>query len=137
MNRVTKEKQMKNFSGTLELFDFSVRRLANGNKVRLIFEAPENLDVEKQLIEFRGEYVNLKAKSIEEDAPKIELGGLWEVFDLKCRRLRNGDKLRITLETTYNKELEKGAVELRFHDCEVSFEKTEEEFDFEDDEEDL
>jgi hypothetical protein len=132
---------MKSFSGSFELFEIKVRRLRNGNKLSYVFEAPENLAVEKELIELRGE--NVKAVitqdyEIAKDGKRITLDGTFEVFEVKCRRLRNGDKLMFTLEQSYEKSNELKAVNLRFDQCQISMQSINEELPFpEDGDEDI
>ena len=124
----------KQFEGVLELFDTSVRRLANGNKLRLVFEVTEDKEMEKELIEFRGELVKAtikKSGDAKKDDPVIE--GNFEVFDLSCRRLRNGDKLKLVLEQMYTKEKELDAVKLRYEDCSIFFQAVDKELDFDGD----
>lgn len=126
----------KQFEGIFELFDLKVRRLRNGNKLCLIFESAEDIEMEKQLIEFRGE--NVKAIITQENPESkkiITIEDEFEVFDLKCRRLRNGDKLTLTLEEMYSKEKEFDAVNLRYEDCKIFLKLIEQELDFEEEEE--
>jgi hypothetical protein len=106
----------------MEIFDLSVRRLANGNKLRIVLESLEDLNLEKQLIEFRGE--NVKAIiTIENSNNPLE--SVFEIFDIKCRRLRNGDKLRVILEQMYDKENEISLVKMRGEDVMIFMEKVE------------
>lgn len=130
----------KEFEGVFELFEIRVRRLRNGNKIALIFEVAEDLEVEKELIEFRGE--NVKAIITQAIEPQHQLDvvtieGEFEVFDLKVRRLRNGDKLRLILEQIYKKETEVESVKLRFNDCKIFFSSIEQRLDFEADDDEV
>jgi len=106
----------------MEIFDLAVRRLANGNKLRIVLETLEDLNLEKQLIEFRGE--NVKAIIAIENS-KNPLESVFEIFDIKCRRLRNGDKLRVILEQMYDKENEINLVKMRGEDVMIFMEKVE------------
>lgn len=129
---------MNDFNATFEMFDIKVRRLQNGNKLRVVLEKSEDIELEKQLIEFRGE--NVKAKISQQKNPEsagsiilVESG--FEVFDLKCRRLKNGDKLSLILECMYDKKLELKLADLRFDDVILQMEKIDEEL-FDESEED-
>lgn len=124
----------KTFEGIFELFQIQVRRLENGNKLRLIFEDFENLEVEKSLIEFRGNFVKaiIDLEKEEGEITKTEaIEDEFEVFEVSCRRLGNGDKLRFILEAPYKKQLELRVVELREENCKIFMEKIEQELDFE------
>ena len=128
---------MNTFDGVFELFDLSVRRLANGNKLRVVLECQEDLDVERELIEFRGD--NVKVKITQKIPPEnqkdiVIVDSVFEVFDIKFRRLRNGDKLSLILEQLYDKEKEIDLVKLRYNDVSLFMEKINEElFDGKDD----
>lgn len=111
---------------TMELFDVHVRRLANGNKLSIIFEVIDNLELEKKLIEFRGSNVAVKmTQDIEPEnkEDKIFIDSNFEVFDIKYRKLRNGDKLRLIFESLYDKFLEIQLVKLRFNDVKIFMEE--------------
>ncbi len=43
----------KMFSAIFEVFDVSSRRLRNGNKLRIVLEAPYNVREEKRLLDFK------------------------------------------------------------------------------------
>jgi len=121
---------MNQFEGIFEVFDISVRRLANGNKLRVILECLEDLEIEKGIIEFRGD--NVKAKMSQSVLPEnvkdiIVVDTVFEVFDIKCRRLRNGDKLSLILEQLYEKGKELDLVKLRYNDVKIFLERIEEE----------
>jgi hypothetical protein len=119
-----KGQKMTKFEGTLELFDLNVRRLANGNKLRVILECPEDIDIEKKIIEFRGANVKVTMTPQETEGEKPSIHEeVFEVFDIKCRRLRNGDKLRVILECLYEKEKEIPLVKLRYEDVLLTMEK--------------
>lgn len=131
---------IKKFLGTFELFDFCVRRLSNGNKIRIKFEIAENLDIEKKLIEFRGKNVKtqigIPLEKLETHyRMKVCLENVFEVFDIDVRRLRNGNKLSFVLETLYTKQIEEAVVPLRFQDCLVIMELENEELNFDEEEE--
>ena len=106
---------MKMIEFKMEMFDLAVRRLANGNKLKLVLESAEDLELEKELIDFRGENVKLVISTEEGD----EFHGVFEVFDRKCRSLRNGDKLRLVLEKSYEKSAEIEFVKLRYNDVNI------------------
>ena len=95
---------MKTYDGVFEVFEVSVRRLRNGNKLSIVLEMPESIEEEKKLIEFR--YENVKLSIAQEDNEENGLAGIFEVMDVKCRSLRNGNKLRVVFEQMYNKETE-------------------------------
>src|SRR4030043_2330309 len=119
---------MNQFEGIFEVFDISVRRLANGNKLRVVLECQESLEVEKGIIEFRGD--NVKAKMSQSVLPEnvkdiIVVDTVFEVFDIKCRRLRNGDKLSLILEQLYEKDKELDLVKLRYNDVKIFLERIE------------
>lgn len=115
---------MKQMEGIFELFDLSVRRLANGNKLRIVLECVEDLDVEKKLIEFRGENVKaMLAQQSSDGKQAVNVEDVFEVFDIKCRRLRNGDKLSFILEQLYEKEKEIELVKLRYDNVKIFMEK--------------
>lgn len=117
----------KKFEGTFELFDLKVRRLRNGNKLRLVFEKPESLDEERQLIDFRGHYADVYiGKDKGGDSIDIDLEGIFEVFDIRVRRLKDGDKLQLVLECIYEKDREIELVKLRYCDCLVGLKRKEE-----------
>jgi len=132
---------IKKCEGIFELFNSQVRRLQNGNKLRLIFECPEDIEIEKDLIEVRGCDCKVKVAPVKIDSAgkkgpgPVVIDGTFEVFDIKCRRLRNGDKLALILEKSRDKELEIAAVNAKFQECFVFLETVEEELDFDDDEE--
>jgi hypothetical protein len=130
---------MKQIDLTMELFDFPVRRLQNGNKLSIIFETAENLELEKKLIEFRGDNVtvNLTQESPENESDRVNIEGIFEVFDIKCRRLRNGDKLRLVYECLYDKEQELKLVKLRYDNVKINMELIELPFEKEDDPEQI
>jgi hypothetical protein len=112
------------FEGVFEVFDLSVRRLANGNKLRVVLESPEDLATEKQIIEFRGDNVKVNMSQQEFDGEEIKIKDeVFEVFEIKCRRLRNGDKLRLVLECGYEKEKEIKIVKLRYDNVTLSMTK--------------
>jgi hypothetical protein len=104
---------------TMEMFNLSVRRLANGNKIRVIFEIPEDKDQEKQLIDFRGDNVKVMLND------KNDKTFIFEVFEIKCRKLRNGNKLSLILEKLYDKEDELFLVNLREDDVKIFMERIE------------
>lgn len=123
----------KTIESVLELFDLKVRRLRNGNKLSLTFESAEDLELEKKLIEFRGKNVkaNITQENIEDEKNPTVIDATFEVFDLKCRRLRNGDKLMLTLERMYGCDIELSAVKLRYKNCKIKMTILEDELDFE------
>ena len=51
---------MNQMKEVFELFDLSVRRLSNGNKLRIVLERQQDIEIEKKLIEFRGDNVKVK-----------------------------------------------------------------------------
>lgn len=119
-----------------ELFDVKVRRLRNGNKLALVLECTEDLDIERELIQYRAKTVKVTiSPENDENAQEDPFCEELEVFDIKCRRLRNGDKLQIVFEQLYSKENELKAVQLRYQDCRVVIESIDQELNFEDDEE--
>ena len=123
----------------MELFDLHVRRLANGNKLSVVFESTEDLELEKKLIEFRGENVRVtltQEHEPENKSDRVFIDGNFEVFDLKCRRLRNGDKLRLVIECLYEKNQELELVKLRYDNVKVFMEKVGE-LPFDQDDEDI
>ena len=129
---------LQTFEAVFELFDLKVRRLRNGNKLSLVFESGEDLETEKKLIEFRG--CDVKAEITQDKEPQakrdiVTISDNFEVFEIKCRRLRNGDKLQLVIEQLYTKEKELAAVKLRYHDCKVFFSRVQQELDLEDEEE--
>lgn len=117
------------FEGTFEMFDVKVRRLRNGDKLSLVLESTENLETEKALIEYRGEMVKVQITSeVKEDQPhkpkdQYMLEGNFEVYEVKCRRLKNGNKLRLVLEELYEKQHELTAVKQRFDVIQLMMEK--------------
>jgi hypothetical protein len=115
---------MKQIDLVMELFDLHVRRLQNGNKLSIIFETSEELELEKKLIEFRGDNVtvNITQEAPENETDRINIEGIFEVFDIKCRRLRNGDKLRLVCECLYDKEQELKLVKLRYDNVKIRME---------------
>jgi tRNA(Phe) wybutosine-synthesizing methylase Tyw3 len=118
-----------------ELFDIKVRRLQNGHKLRLEFEKPQDKDLNAALVYFRHETVdiNVTQNHVEKEKDRIVLEGSYEVFDIKCRTLRNGDKLKIALECVWKKEAEFTAVSLRFQECKLFMDIVEQDlFDEED-----
>jgi hypothetical protein len=128
--KIFKERKMNQFEGIFEVFDISVRRLANGNKLRVVLECQEDLEVEKGIIEFRGDNVKVKmSQSVLPENVKdiIVVDTVFEVFDIKCRRLRNGDKLSLILEQLYEKDKELDLVKLRYNDVKIFLERIEEE----------
>jgi hypothetical protein len=113
------------FEGKFELFDVKVRRLQNGDKLSIALEASQDLDLEKQLIEFRGCTVKVFIAQAQEESKKAKkpFEGFFDVFDVKFRHLKNGSKLRLTLEELYDKKDEIMLVPLRFDVVDVSMEK--------------
>lgn len=127
----------KQFEGVFELFDVTVRRLANGNKLKVTLEIPEDLEVEKRLIEFRGNNVHVQMTQSEQPNnlnDVVNFEGIFEVFDIKVRRLRNGDKLSLTMEQSYSKPNELDLIKLRFDDVNLFIQEIQEELQFEDNE---
>ena len=61
---------MKEFTGTFEVFDVIARRLRNGNKLRMVLEAPYDKDAEKDLVDLRFKMVAVHL--IEQDEPQLE-----------------------------------------------------------------
>ncbi|MHA2179841.1 MAG: hypothetical protein ACXAAH_00305 [Promethearchaeota archaeon] len=121
------------FEGVFELFDLKVRRLRNGNKLSIVLETGEDIELEREIIAFRGETV--KASITQEVEPQkkkdiVQINDVFEVFDIKCRRLRNGDKLSVVLEASYEKTLEIELVKIRYDNVKVSFDRIQEELDF-------
>jgi 16S rRNA U1498 N3-methylase RsmE len=121
------------FEGVFELFDLKVRRLRNGNKLSIVLETGEDIELEREIIAFRGETV--KASITQEVEPQkkkdiVQINDVFEVFDIKCRRLRNGDKLSVVLEAGYEKTLEIELVKIRYDNVKVSFDRIQEELDF-------
>jgi len=117
---------MNKLEFVMEMFDLSVRRLANGNKIRVVLETSEDLELEKKLIEFRGD--NVKAIITQSNEPenksdKVFIESSFEVFDIKCRRLRNGDKLCLILEKMYEKSEELSLVKMRADDVAIFMER--------------
>jgi hypothetical protein len=109
---------MENYE--FELFDIRVRRLQNGNKLRLTFEIPYNLDIEKHIIDLRQEHVKLTLKDLSE---RIILDKVvFEVFDIKVRKLSSNDRLSFVLENMYDKEVEKKVIDMRFDDVKLQME---------------
>ena len=51
--------------------------------------------------------------------------GLFEVFDVCARRLRNGNKLRIVLEAPYDKAEEKRLIDFKFNEVVLDMERIE------------
>ncbi len=51
--------------------------------------------------------------------------GLFEVFEVSARRLRNGNKLRIVLEAPYDKAEEKRLIDFKFSEVRMVMEKFE------------
>jgi 16S rRNA U1498 N3-methylase RsmE len=121
------------FEGVFELFDLKVRRLRNGNKLSIVLETGEDIELEREIIAFRGETVKVSiTQEIEPQKKKdiVQIDDVFEVFDIKCRRLRNGDKLSVVLEASYEKTLEIELVKIRYDNVKVSFDRIQEELDF-------
>lgn len=117
---------MNQIEFVIEMFDLSVRRLANGNKLRVVLEASEDLELEKKLIEFRGDNVKAIITQAQEPEAKNDqaiIEASFEVFDIKCRRLRNGDKLCLILEKMYDKNDELSLVKMRANDVSIFLER--------------
>jgi hypothetical protein len=110
---------MNEITFKMELFDHCVRRLRNGNKQSVVFEAAEDRELEKSLIEFRGEKVEATITPEDPSKKADGLQGNYEVFDLSVRRLRNGDKLRVVLECLYDKETEVKLAKIRYDEVNV------------------
>lgn len=123
------------FEGIFELFKTDARRLQNGNKLRLVFESAEDVEIEKKLIPFRENMV--KAIITYEHKPGNDsvIEDTFEVYDVKCRRLKNGNKLTLILEQMYEKSKEIFVVQFKYENCKIFLEKNEKELDFEEDEE--
>jgi hypothetical protein len=121
----------------MELFESKVRRLANGNKLSIVFENFEDKGLEKNLIDFRGVNVNAKiTQNVDPENPgdRVYIDENFEVFDIHCRRLRNGDKLQLKLECFYDKKIEHDAVSLKFNNVKIFMERLEKGLPFEDQE---
>jgi len=103
-----------------ELFDIRVRRLQNGNKLRLTFEIPYNLDVEKHIIDLRSEHVKLTLKDLEGHVILHDV--TFEVFDIRVRKSASNDRLSFVLENMYDKEVEKKVIGMRFDDVKLQME---------------
>lgn len=118
-----------------ELFDVQVRRLRNGSILTLVFESQEDIETEKKLIDFRGCFVKSTISRAEKGKKKEQvINDSFEVFDIKNRHLRNGDKLRLVLKQEYRKEKEATAIQLRYDDCKIFMEKEQRELDFDQEE---
>ena len=112
---------MKTHEKKYELFDTLVRRLANGSKHRIILEVPYHSEHEHEMIDFRESNVKLTMFG-----PKDELiinAQIYEVFDLKTRKLKDGNKYRIILEKSYDKKLELAVTPYRFAEINVVMEQ--------------
>jgi hypothetical protein len=103
-----------------ELYDVRVRRLRNGNKLRLTFEIPYNLDTEKRIIDLRGE--NIKLKMVDIEGQTILEDQIFEIFDIKVRKLSSNDRLSFILENMYDKKVEMRVIEKRFDDVSLLME---------------
>lgn len=103
-----------------ELYDVRVRRLRNGNKLRLTFEIPYNLDTEKRIIDLRGE--NIKLKMVDIEGQTIIEDQIFEIFDIKVRKLSSNDRLSFILENMYDKKVEMRVIEKRFDDVSLLME---------------
>jgi hypothetical protein len=118
----------KPFKQKLELFDYFVRRLTNGNKIRIIFESEYDLKDEVNLIRFRQKWVYMKALQIidPESASHIQsVEGKFEFIDVRCKHFANGDKLSLILECSYTSEMDLQLVVVRFQDMNVELSETE------------
>jgi hypothetical protein len=124
----------KSFEGVMELYSSDVQRNKNGKSQVLVFECEENLEMEKELIEFRDESVKISIVSEEEDAPDIELTGTMAV-DVKTRKASSLRKLCLILKGMYSKEFEHSIIDIKFHDCTVKLSSIDNELEFDEDEE--
>ena len=115
---------MNQIKENFELFDLQVRRLRNGNKLRVVLERTENIEIEKKFIEFRYEKVKAKITALLESGQKGKtIEGNFEVFDIKVRSLRNGNKLCVILEALHDKDLELDIVKYRYEEVVLELEK--------------
>ena len=73
-----------------------------------------------------GHVFDVKVSSAHTGAVKTKtFEGLFEVFDVCARRLRNGNKLRIVLEAPYDKAEEKRLIDFKFSEVRMAMEKFE------------
>ena len=115
-----------------ELFNVIARRLQNGNKLRIVFELPEQEETEIKLSPFK--FKNCRAIIAKEIDGAETIETVVEVFNLNTRRLNNGNKLSLVLENSYDKELDLKLTKLKFDNCKIFLETIEEELNFEDEE---
>lgn len=71
-------------------------------------------EIEKEIIDLRGENVKLRLTDIEGRVIVDDI--VFEVFDIKVRKLAANNKLSFVLENMYDKETEKKIVDCRFDD---------------------
>lgn len=115
---------MKTYERQFELSDIKVRRLVNGCKLRVVLELPYNQEIEKQVIELRNSNIKVKISDIKNNI--ICNDKIFSVFDIKVRKLANGDRLSFILENLYTKETELEIVGKRFDDIILTAEVIEE-----------
>jgi hypothetical protein len=123
----------RTFTGIFELFDTHVERNHNGNRLVYFFEIAEDVEIEKKLIYFREENVKAHIKrqvELPNKKDNVEIDDVFECLGSKWRRLKKGNKLRLVLKQAYDKDKELDAVKLRFDNCQLDLEITQEGLDF-------
>lgn len=124
---------IKEFSGEFELFEISVKRTMQGNKLKLVFKMEEDKTVEKKLIDLRDEWILLTVK---QKLPQESIGDIvtikdkFEMKEIKVRNSKNGNNLFFVVDQEYYKEKEINIVNLRFQDVVVNMIQSEPDIDF-------
>lgn len=119
---------IRNFEGVFEVFDHKTPPRRE-KIIQLILEMPENTDIEKELVDFRGEQVKVFMNIENEKDQKMALEDIFE-FWMMTRPLKNGNKLRVILTAPYDKPLEKKIVGLKYHNVNLNMETIDQELDF-------
>lgn len=104
----------------LEFFDHKTPAGRSGKTIKVMLRIPQDNEIEKELIDLRGERVKVNMEIETDDKFKV---GFEADYWHKTKKLKDQNQLVLELTSYYDKKLEKELVDLKFHDVRVEFVK--------------
>ena len=100
----------------------------------LCLSLPEDPEIEKELVDFRGREVKAFINIEKETDKKHSIEDTF-TFWMSTKKIKSGNILEITLTAPYDKVLEKKIVDVKYHNVELTMKMIEQELSFDEDEE--
>jgi hypothetical protein len=107
------------FEGKFKVEEIKVKKSTKGDMLIITLDMADDLETEKDLIEYRGEMVKVFIKQVDGQA---EMEHAYCVSDVKFVAKKDNPRLHLVLASLYDKDQELEIVALRYCPVEISME---------------